>query len=127
MSLPYDLVRCPGVGYPSEEHQGVTDWREGCETCLRRTEPGNPADQWTMEPPAIIAFFCEYLIAPCDTVRLCAEPPLETCPGSEWFKACGQCARHAVAGADWEFSTVVQDALNPDAPCPDFVEREPRG
>ena len=41
-------------------------WREGCETCLRRTAPpGSPhRGQAWMEPPAIIAFWCEYLIEP---------------------------------------------------------------
>lgn len=53
--LPYDCARCPGVQYDDE-------WREGCEHCLRRTRPGDPVRQAWMEPPAIIAFECEYLI-----------------------------------------------------------------
>ena len=57
-SLPYDIARCQGVG---SENEG---WREGCETCLRRTAPGSPHRQAWMEPPAIIAFWCEYLIEP---------------------------------------------------------------
>ena len=56
--LLYDIARCPGVGSDNE------GWREGCETCLRRTAPGDPHRQAWMEPPAIIAFWCEYLIEP---------------------------------------------------------------
>lgn len=58
MSLPADVARCRGYGSDAE------GWREGCEQCLRRTSP--PAEhtwgQVWMEPPAIIAFWCEYLI-----------------------------------------------------------------
>ena len=63
MSLPYDVARCDGVGYPSEDVPGAIDWREGCETCLRRTAPHNPHGQWMMEPPKIIVFECESMIA----------------------------------------------------------------
>ena len=61
-TLLYDIARCPGVpNLPDEPH----GWREGCETCLRRTAPGSPhRGQAWMEPPAIIAFWCEYLIEP---------------------------------------------------------------
>ena len=52
--LPQDVARCPGVGDDSE------GWRDGCETCLRRTSLGRVH----MEPPPIIAFWCEYLIEP---------------------------------------------------------------
>ena len=37
-TLLYDIARCPGVpNLPDEQPHG---WREGCETCLRRTAPG---------------------------------------------------------------------------------------
>lgn len=62
--LPPDIARCPGVGYPSEDQPGATDWREGCETCLRRTAPIESEHTETMTPPAIIVFWCEYLIEP---------------------------------------------------------------
>ena len=60
-TLLYDIDRCPGVPNEPDEPPG---WREGCETCLRRTAPGSPHRQAWMEPPAIIGFFCEYLIEP---------------------------------------------------------------
>ena len=66
--LLYDIARCPGVG---SENEG---WREGCETCLRRTAPGSPHRQVWMEPPAIIAFWCEYLIEPGGHETLRPEP-----------------------------------------------------
>ena len=34
--LLYDIARCPGVPHEPGERPG---WREGCETCLRRTAP----------------------------------------------------------------------------------------
>ena len=61
--LPYDVPRCRGDGY---EEDGVIDWREGYETCLRRTAPPHPdpsRQQW-ISPPPIIAFECEHLIEP---------------------------------------------------------------
>ena len=61
MSLPYDYARCQGV---SSVEDGVTYWREGCETCLRRTSPWDPHGQTFIKPPAIIAFECEHLIEP---------------------------------------------------------------
>ena len=57
--LPNDIARCDGVGDDAE------GWREGCETCLRRTAERNDFTVM-MEPPAIIAFWCEYLIEPSD-------------------------------------------------------------
>jgi len=51
--LPDDVARCAGVGSDAE------GWREGCETCLRRL---SPAGRFHMQPPAIIAFECEYFI-----------------------------------------------------------------
>jgi hypothetical protein len=58
--LPKDIARCEGIGF--DDGSGIA-WREGCETCLRRT-----ARRWQespiMEPPAIIAFECEFLIEP---------------------------------------------------------------
>lgn len=56
--LPNDVARCPG-------YQADGEWREGCEDCLRRTAPpGNPDRVLMMRPPGIIAFECEYRIAP---------------------------------------------------------------
>lgn len=52
------LARCPGVGFEDDEG---TDWREGCEDCLRRTASPGPR---TMAPPGIIAFECEHRIGP---------------------------------------------------------------
>ena len=54
MTLPHDIARCQGV-----QHDGR--WREGCERCLRRLEPGAEI-QWMIDPPEIIGFECEYLI-----------------------------------------------------------------
>lgn len=54
-TLPADIARCPGVEYDGH-------WREGCETCLRRTSPPASDRQVWMTPPPIIAFECEGLI-----------------------------------------------------------------
>lgn len=56
-TLPNDIARCGGVGSDEE------GWREGCDTCLRRTAPRPEIVTW-VEPPAVIAFECEYLIEP---------------------------------------------------------------
>ena len=56
MTLPHDIARCPGV-----QHDG--EWREGCDDCMRRTSPGGERQAW-MEPPAVIAFWCEFHIEP---------------------------------------------------------------
>ena len=58
-ALADDVARCDGVGSDDPEE----GWREGCETCLRRTAL-RPERFWIMEPPAIIAFECEFLIEP---------------------------------------------------------------
>lgn len=55
--LPDDYARCDGEGSDDE------GWREGCETCLRRTAP-RPDVYSAILPPPIIAFECEYLIEP---------------------------------------------------------------
>lgn len=55
--LPNDFARCDGVG---DDEEG---WREGCETCLRRTAP-RPEITIMIDPPEIIAFECESLIKP---------------------------------------------------------------
>lgn len=55
--LPNDVARCNGYG---SEEEG---WREGCETCLRRTAPRKGIGP-TITPPPIIAFECEFLIEP---------------------------------------------------------------
>jgi hypothetical protein len=57
--LPYDVARCPGYGFKED---GEMHWREGCDDCLRRTEPGDPERQVFMRPPAVIAFECEFRI-----------------------------------------------------------------
>lgn len=49
MSLPADYARCAGAG-----------WEE-CEDCQRRTAPGG---EQHMQPPAIVAFWCESYIPP---------------------------------------------------------------
>jgi hypothetical protein len=55
MNLPNDIARCNGVQYAEG------DWREGCEKCLRRIAPSGDRVVM-MEPPAIITFWCEFLI-----------------------------------------------------------------
>lgn len=56
--LPNDVARCAGVG---DDEEG---WREGCEDCARRlAESTSDVSSWMM-PPAIIAFWCEFRIAP---------------------------------------------------------------
>jgi len=62
MKLPNDVARCAGVGF---EEDGVMGWREGCETCLRRTAD-YPLDvpMRLIAPPPIIAFECEFLMEP---------------------------------------------------------------
>jgi hypothetical protein len=58
--LPNDVARCNGVGF---DEDGEWGWREGCETCLRRTAAR--AKYYSLiAPPAILAFECEYLIEP---------------------------------------------------------------
>jgi hypothetical protein len=54
-TLPNDTARCDGDGNDAE------GWREGCETCLRRTAP-RPERIIMITPPPIIAFECEFLI-----------------------------------------------------------------
>ncbi len=55
--LPNDVARCSGYGSDEE------GWREGCETCLRRTAPRKGIGP-NMAPPPIIVFECEFLIKP---------------------------------------------------------------
>jgi hypothetical protein len=55
----WEVLGCPGDGYSED---GRWAWREGCEDCLRRTRP-DPADG-VIEPPPIIAFWCELRIEP---------------------------------------------------------------
>lgn len=55
-----NLGRCKGVGFLED---GKMEWREGCESCLRRTLPDNGT---FIEPPSIIVFFCPYLIETSD-------------------------------------------------------------
>lgn len=63
--LPADIARCAGVSYIED---GVTEWREGCERCLRRIAPPSLNTDWQLhiEPPPIIAFVCEYLLEDSD-------------------------------------------------------------
>lgn len=56
------IAHCPGEGYMGNLEDGQWYWREGCEDCLRRTNPD--PDAGTVEPPLIIAFKCELRIAP---------------------------------------------------------------
>ena len=59
-ALPNHIARCPGVSFIED---GVQEWREGCEDCLRRTSPSSERSN-SMTPPPIIAFWCEGHIAP---------------------------------------------------------------
>jgi hypothetical protein len=59
MNLPADVARCPGVGNDED------GWREGCDDCQRRTTPKTEHPYVAhMQPPPIIAFFCEHRIGP---------------------------------------------------------------
>jgi len=53
--LSADVARCAGVGEDG-------DWREGCDTCLRRLSPVIGDIGVHMSPPLIITFWCEYHI-----------------------------------------------------------------
>lgn len=64
-SLANDVTRCDGSGSVED---GVKYWRDGCETCLRRTAP-RPKIVSMMLPPAIMGFECEYLIEPNEAER----------------------------------------------------------
>lgn len=57
--LPNDVARCRGV---FDEDDGEIYWREGCANCARRLAPADGDPVANMEPPAIIAFWCEFLI-----------------------------------------------------------------
>lgn len=59
-TLPNDIARCDGM---ASFEDGVYYWREGCETCLRRTAP-RTATVSIISPPLILAFECEFLIEP---------------------------------------------------------------
>lgn len=50
-----DIARCAGVNIEG-------DWREGCETCRRRTDPPVGDRQVWMRPPVLIVFECPHLI-----------------------------------------------------------------
>lgn len=66
-TLPNDVARCAGVGSDDE------GWREGCDDCARRTaESTSDVSAWMM-PPAIIAFWCEFRIAP--NAEVTSRPP----------------------------------------------------
>ena len=52
MTLPADVARCPGVNLEGE-------WREGCESCARRTDRTDHPRVSHMTPPPIIALWCE--------------------------------------------------------------------
>lgn len=55
MTLPADIARRPGVSHDGE-------WREGCETCLRRTSSPHERQVW-MAPPAVVSNWFEGLMA----------------------------------------------------------------
>jgi len=56
VTLAADVSRCVGVG------DDLEGWREGCAACLRRTSaPSGPHQVW-IDPPPIVAFWCEFLI-----------------------------------------------------------------
>jgi hypothetical protein len=57
-NLPAGIARCDG-SFSIED--GIKYWREGCETCLRRTALRNSLVS-IIKPPAIIAFECEFLL-----------------------------------------------------------------
>lgn len=59
---PDQISLCDGVGSDDPEE----GWRDGCETCIRRTTPRGP-DSLIMKPPPIITFECEHLIEPSDS------------------------------------------------------------
>lgn len=59
-NLASDVARCNGEWV---EDGADSDWREGCETCLRSTAP-KPEYYSLIDAPPIIAFECEYLIEP---------------------------------------------------------------
>lgn len=59
-TLLNDIARCDGY-YIVEIHKRY--WREGCETCLRRTAP-RPDMCVMMAPPSSIGSECPYLITP---------------------------------------------------------------
>ena len=63
MKLPLDVARCAGIG---SEEEG---WFEDCEDCLRRTDIGVGDRVSNMQPPAVIAFFCETKIGVTDVQR----------------------------------------------------------
>jgi hypothetical protein len=67
MTLPHDIARCPGVGSDAD------GWREGCDDCQRRTEPGCDYSPH-MAPPPIIVFECEYRIEPSAAPRTQPQP-----------------------------------------------------
>ena len=72
-TLPNDVARCAGVG---DDEDG---WREGCDDCARRTaESTSDVSAWMM-PPAIIAFWCEFRIAP--NVKVTGAPPTDASKG----------------------------------------------
>jgi len=56
-SLANDMARCNGSG------DDIEGWREGCETCLRRTAP-RPEIYSMFIPPSITTFDCVFLIEP---------------------------------------------------------------
>ena len=60
-TLANDVARCNGEWIEDGDYH--SGWREGCEECLRRTAP-RPEYYSLIDPPAILAFECEYLIEP---------------------------------------------------------------
>ena len=64
-TLLYDIDRCPGVPNLPDEPPG---WREGCETCLRRTAPGSPRlPRASGDRPSVVQVRHPMtLVAPCE-------------------------------------------------------------
>lgn len=58
-ALAADVARCNGI----KSNESEEGWRQGCETCLRRTAP-RPNRCWMIKPPPIMVFECEFLIKP---------------------------------------------------------------
>jgi len=57
INLPNDVARCPGSG---DDEEG---WLDGCDDCARRlAEQVGDVVPW-MEPPLIIAFWCEFHVS----------------------------------------------------------------
>lgn len=68
--VPNNSARCLGSG---SDEDGEWHWREGCDDCQRRY---GWAGGW-IDPPPIIAFECEYRIAPMTDLSPAAQAVLD--------------------------------------------------